>query len=330
VNTVDSDAEPGLSAHDLVNSHGDRVRLLNFGARIASIQLELRDGPRRVTLGYDDPRDYLADRYFLGATVGRYCNRIRDARLPVQGREWRLVPNSGAHQLHGGAGGFHRRFWRLAAGADPCHAEYRLLSPHGDQGYPGALEARVRFAWNDARELAIRYRASTDRPTHVNLSNHSYFTLDGATDVLGHVCSVNADSITDVDPALLPTGRYLGVAGTDVDLRGGASLSRINESPDPRIASAGGMDFNYVLNGKEPAAMVSSPKGDLHLTVTTTCPGLQLYGGQNLGTPFAPCQGLCLETQYFPDSPNQPHFPSTLLMPGHTYRESTVYRFTET
>jgi aldose 1-epimerase len=330
VNAVDSDAEPGLAAHDLVNSHGDRVRLLNFGARIASIELELRHGPRRVTLGYEDPRDYLTDRYFIGATVGRYCNRIRDARLPVHGREWRLVPNNGAHHLHGGAEGFHRRFWRVAAGADRRHAEYELRSPHGDQGYPGALDARVRFEWNDARELAIRYQASTDQPTHVNLSNHSYFTLDGAADVLGHVCSVNADSITEVDQALLPTGRYLDLAGTDLDLRGGAALSRAYESRDPRIASAAGMDFNYVLNGKEPAATVRSPQGDLCLTVSTTCPGLQLYSGQNLGTPFAPCQGLCLETQYFPDSPNQPHFPSTLLMPGDSYRESTVYRFTET
>jgi aldose 1-epimerase len=329
VNRLDSDAEVRLSVHELVNTHGDRVRLLNFGARIASIELELRDGPRRVTLGYEDPRAYLSDPYYLGATVGRYCNRIRDARLPVRGRVWRLVPNSGAHQLHGGAEGFHRRFWQAVGDADLRHAEYRLLSPHGDQGYPGALEARVRFEWNDARELAIRYRATTDRPTHVNLSNHSYFKLDSAADVLGHVCTVNADRITEVDEALLPTGRLLDVAGTAFDLRGEAPLGRVCERRDPRIVNAGGVDFNYVLNGAEPAAIVSTAPGDLSLAVSTTCPGLQFYSGQNLGSPFSPYQGLCLETQYFPDSPNQPHFPSTLLMPGRTYRESTFYRFTQ-
>lgn len=322
-------ARPDLAVHELVNARGDRIRLLNFGARIAAIDLELRGGPRRVTLAYPNKDDVLADRYFLGATIGRYCNRIRNARLPVGDRSWRLLANNGPHQLHGGPEGFHRRFWALGGDANSGHAEYRLCSPHGDQGFPGELEASVRFSWNDARELEIRYSASTDRPTHVNLSNHTYFNLDAAPDVLDHHVSIDADAITEVDAELLPTGDYLPVAGTALDLRKGLSLRRLVESADSRVTNARGADFNYVLNGNDRAAVVRSKGGKLSLSVSTTCPGLHLYGGQNLGAPFLPCQGLCLETQYFPDSPNHPDFPSTLLAPGQIYSESTLYRFVE-
>ncbi|HEX5788949.1 MAG TPA: aldose epimerase family protein [Woeseiaceae bacterium] len=316
--------------HELVNARGDRVQLCSFGARVASIQLELKGGRRQVTLGYPRLADYLDDRYFVGATIGRCANRIRGARLPVGHRCFRLTANDGANQLHGGPNGFHRRYWFVGGGATARHVEYCLQSPDGDAGYPGNLRASVRLSWNDERELSIRYAASTDLPTHVNLTNHTYFNLDGAGfDVLGHRVRIQADSITDVGPELLPTGALLPVEGTALDLRRSTALATLVGSGDRRVALAGGADFNYVLTGEEPAAAVTGSRGDLELEVHTTCPGLQLYSGQNLGAPFAPFAAFCLETQYFPDSPNQPRFPPTLLEPGRLYSESTTYRFFE-
>jgi aldose 1-epimerase len=326
--------DPGLAleTHELLNSQGDRVSLLSFGARVSGIDLELEDGPRRVTLGYSCLPDWVADRYFVGATIGRCSNRIRDARFELDGALHVLMPNEGAHQLHGGPAGFHRRNWRRNGNADPGQAAFSLVSPDGEQGYPGELEATVRYTWNDQRELTVSFSATTNRPTHVNLCNHSYFNLDGAGgDILEHDILIDAESITETDTEFLPTGALADITDTTLDLRNDTRISTLCNSDDPRIANAGGCDFNYVLPGWEgPVARLTSSRGDLVMTVATTCPGLQFYTGQHLGPPFRRFGGLCLETQYFPDTPNQPAFPSTQLVPGQVYTASTTYRFIAT
>lgn len=324
----ESIAEDSLVDRVLRNSRGDRVTLLNFGARLTGIELQLPDGPRNVIVGYDDAADYLTDPYFMGATVGRYCNRIAGARFTLDGVDYALDPNEGKNHLHGGAGGFHNRLWSIDTDVRDDTARFKLKSADGDQGYPGTLEAMVTYRWTDERELVIEVEAETDRPTHVNMTNHAYFNLSADdADVLGHRLQVDSQQILQVNEELLPTGEYLDVAGSGLDLRESVSLRDVNASGHPLVTRTGGLDFNYVLDGSGGRAELESPNGDLCLQLMTTCPGLQVYGGQMLGPPFASNRGMCLESQHFPDTPNQPAFPGTLLAPGERYRQTTRYRF---
>jgi len=312
----------------LHNAHGDRVSVLNFGARLTAVELQLPDGARNVIVGYDDREDYLADPYFMGATVGRFCNRIAGARFILDGVEYSLDANEGRNHLHGGAGGFHNRFWSIDEGVPDDTLRFRLRSEDGDQGYPGSLEAIVTYRWNDDRELLVEVEAETEQPTHVNMTNHAYFNLAAdETDVLGHRLQVDSRQILQVDDELLPTGEFLDVSDTGLDLRRAAALRDVVASEDPLIVRTGGLDFNYVLGDNGGAAMLESPNGDLRLELTTTCPGLQVYGGQMLGAPFGANRGMCLEPQHFPDTPNQPGFPATRLLPGERYSQTTRYRF---
>lgn len=317
-----------LAEQELRNSRGDRVTLLNLGARLTGIELQLPDGPRNVIVGYEDAAGYLTDPYFMGVTVGRYCNRIAGARFILDGVEYSLDANEGRNHLHGGAGGFHSRLWSSEESVPEGTARFRLQSPDGDQGYPGTLEAIVTYRWTDDRELVIELEAETDRPTHVNMTNHAYFNLaSGDADVLGHRLSVDSRQILQVDKALLPTGDYVDVVGSELDLREPLALRDVVGSRHPLIVRTGGLDFNYILDEPGGRAELESPNGDLSLQVMTTCPGLQVYGGHMLGPPFAPNGGMCLEPQHYPDTPNQPDFPGTLLVPGERYRQTTRYRF---
>lgn len=321
-------AAESLTEQVLRNSRGDRVTLLNLGARLTGIELQLPGGPRNVIVGYEDAAGYLNDPYFMGATVGRFCNRIAGARFNLDGVDYSLDANEGRNHLHGGAGGFHSRLWSIDSELRDDTARFRLLSADGDQGYPGTLEAIASFRWTDDRELVIQLEAETDRPTHVNMTNHAYFNLSaGDADVLGHRLHVASRRILQVDEELLPTGDYLDVAGSGLDLRETVSLHEVNASQHPLVMRTGGLDFNYVLDESGGRAELESPNGDLCLQLTTTCPGLQVYGGQMLGPPFAPNRGMCLEPQHFPDTPNQPGFPGTLLAPGERYSQTTRYRF---
>lgn len=319
---------PDPSVHRLVNRRGDEVELLDVGARISSIRLQLDGGPRDVVLNYPDIRGFLDDPYFLGGTIGRFANRIRNATFDIDGKRVTLAQNEGRHHLHGGPDGFHRRRWQTQPGATEQRVDYCLHSPDGDQGYPGNVDAGVRFAWSDDRELEVRYAATTDRPTHVNLTNHAYFNLGANTrDVLDHRVSVNAGDCVDVDASFLPTGVIRSLAGSELDLRTPRTVRELVNGSDARLRAARGADFTYVLSGTAAAATLQSPDGDLELTVHTSCPGIQLYTGQYLSVPFQPYAGLCLETQYFPDSPNHAAFPSTRLDPGRTWTATTTYRF---
>lgn len=316
--------------HVLENRNGDTIRLLNYGARIVSIRLMLAGGPREVVLGLPALEDYLDDTLYLGCTVGRYCNRIARARFAIGGRNFLLAANEGPNLLHGGADGFNQRFWDIVEGATSRCVSFRLRSPHGDQGFPGSIVARADFEWSDDRALSVTYRAETDRATHVNLTNHAYFNLDAtSTDVLEHTLSIRGTAITEIAPDLLPTGTIADISGSDLDLQSPRKVRRIVESNDARVKLARGADFNYVSDGRGTRAELTSGDSRLSLHLESTCPGLQLYTGQHLHEPFRPFAGLCLEPQYFPDSPNQTRFPSTLLLPGGEFCETTQYIFRE-
>ena len=317
-----------LEERVLQNTRGDRITLLNYGASLTRLELQLSDGIRNVILGYEDSADYLTDPYFMGATVGRTCNRIAGARFNLGGVDYSLDANEGENHLHGGAGGFHNRHWSIDTAVPDDTARFRLHSADGDQGYPGTLEAIVTYRWTDERELVMQLEAETDRPTHVNMTNHAYFNLaGGGADVLGHRLQVTSGQILQVSEDLLPTGNFLDVTGTGFDLRKPSTLRDVVGSPHPLVERSGGLDFNYVLGEAGGHAELESPNGNVRLQLTTTCPGLQVYGGQKLGPPFAPHRGLCLEPQHFPDTPNQPTFPGTLLVPGERYSQTTHYRF---
>lgn len=316
----------------LFNAHGDALELLDFGARIRSLTLAMPDGPRNVVLGYPRLEDYLADAYYIGATVGRYANRIGGARFSIDGHEYRLTANEGANHLHGGSEGFDKRFWEIAE-SDASSVTYRLESPDGDQGYPGNVRVETRFELRDTRELAVRFRAVTDAASHVSLTQHAYFNLDGtnagrsASTMLDHGVRIASGRFTPTDAEQIPTGRIESVTGTALDLRSRKRIGDLVASRDPRVRKQRGADFNYALDDRNAAAELTSGRGDLRMSLSTSCPGIQLYTGQHLAAPFERYAGLCLEAQYFPNSPNEPGFPSTLLRPGETYDEFIALEF---
>tara|TARA_B100001059_G_scaffold227243_1_gene256794 strand:- start:1038 stop:2030 length:993 start_codon:yes stop_codon:yes gene_type:complete len=316
-----------LKEQVLQNDHGDRVTLLNFGARLAGIELQLPEGSRNVICGYKNNKDYLDDQYFMGATVGRTCNRIADARFKIDGTEYLLNANEGKNNLHGGSGGFHNRYWAIDETTPEDTCRFVLQSKDGDQGYPGTLDASINYRWTNERELVLVVEAETDKPTHVNMTNHAYFNLSSSGDVLDHRLHVASQQILEVNEELLPTGNLMDISKTALDLQKSTLMRDIVTSKNSLIVRTGGIDFNYVLSNSDIHAELESSNGDLCMRIKTSCPGLQIYGGQKLGTPFSPYDGMCLEPQHFPDTPNIQSFPSTLLMPGERYSQTTSYRF---
>ncbi len=319
------------------------VRITNYGARIASLDAKDRDGRMGdVVLGYNSVEGYGAEgaaKTYFGAIVGRYGNRIRGGRFSIDGHAYQIPLNNGANALHGGPHGFDDRVW---TGKEiPDGVEMSLLSKDGDMGFPGTLTVHVRYTLvGDA--LHIDYAATTDKPTVVNLTNHAYFNLsgDGSGTILGEAMQIDADEYTPVDAGLIPVGGAKPVAGTPFDFNTPTAIgARINDANE-QLKLAGGYDHNWILRGRngemKQAARVYDPKTGRVLTVSTTEPGVQFYSGNALtgaykgktGAVYARYTGFCLETQHYPDSPNQPAFPSTLLKPGVTMRSETVYAFT--
>jgi aldose 1-epimerase len=321
-----------------------RVAVTSFGAYIVSIVAPDRDGKMaQVTLGHDDLAGYLGDPGYLGAVVGRYANRIAGGTFEIGGRTCTLARNNGPNHLHGGPTGFGRRLWtpRVVGGPDGDALELTYVSADGEEGYPGTLTATVVYSLTGDGGLRLDYTATTDAPTVVNVTNHAYFNLagEGSGDVLGHVLQVEADAFTPVDQTLIPTGELRPVEGTPFDFREPTPIGARIDAEDPQLRTGGGYDHNFVINGTpgelRPAATVYEPASGRVLEVLTTQPGVQFYSGNFLdgsivgpsGKAYEKRGGLCLETQHFPDSPNQPDFPSTLLEPGETYEETTVFRF---
>ena len=298
---------------------GVRVRVLSYGGIVQSAEVPDRDGNTAdVVLGFADLDGYVAhpEPYF-GALVGRYANRIAGGRFPLDGRTYALAPNEGPNTLHGGARGFDKRVWDVAAVEEGVRLS--RVSPHGEEGFPGRLEMSVTYTLDGSGALRIVYEAVTDAPTVLNPTNHSYFNLSGSGHAGGHELRLAASRITPVDAGLIPTGGFDDVTDTRFDFRRARKVGS-------------GYDHNYVTDkgvteAAEKVAELYDPASGRVLTVATTEPGLQLYTADHLGEPFAPGDGIALETQHFPDSPNRPGFPSTVLRPGEVFRSETVYGF---
>ena len=295
-----------------------------------------------VVLGFDTLGEYVAKSPYFGALIGRYANRIAKGRFTLDGQTYKLATNNGPNHLHGGVRGFDKQLWNakpLMLKSGPA-LELTLFSPSGQEGYPGNLNVRVRYTWENDNALRIDYRAVTDAPTIVNLTNHSYFNLRGAGlgTILDHQLRLNAQNYTPIDPTSIPFGELASVAGTPFDFRSFHTLGeRIGEN-NTQLKNGQGYDHNFVLNGKSGtlrlAATVREATSGREMRVYTTEPGLQLYSGNFLdglkgkyGRVYPRRSGFCLEAQVFPDAPNHPNFPSATLRPGQTYRQTTIYRF---
>jgi aldose 1-epimerase len=299
---------------------GVRVRILSYGGIVQSVEVPDRDGRTAdVVLGFAGLDGYLEHSGpYLGAFVGRYANRIAGGRFELDGLTYALAPNNAPNSLHGGENGFDKRVWDMAP-AGEHGVRLSRVSAHGEEGFPGRLEVSATYSLDGSGALRIAYEAVTDAPTIVNLTNHSYFNLAGSGNAGGHELRIAASRFTPVDADLIPTG-VAEVADTRFDFR------------EARKVGAG-YDHNFVLDkgitgDAVEVAELFDPSSGRVLTVATTEPGLQLYTADHLSEPFAPGDGIALETQHFPDSPNRPEFPSTVLRPGETYRSQTVYGFT--
>ena len=336
-----------IEAVTLKAGHGVSARIINYGATLQALLLPDREGRSAdVVLGYDDLAGYVAKPQFFGATVGRYANRIAGAKFTLDGKTYSLAANNGPNALHGGTKGFDKVVWTIGEVKSGPVASVTLAytSRDGEEGYPGTLKAAVTYSLDDERTLTTRYEATTDRPTIVNLTNHSLFNLAGvpaARSVLDHRLMINADAYTPVDATLIPTGEITSVAGTPFDFRRGMAIgARIRDANDAQIAIGRGSDHNFVLRGgvteaPKLAARVEDPVSGRVIELYTTEPGVQVYTGNFLdGTTvgkshvvYRQGDGLALEPQKFPDSPNRAAFPSARLDPGKTYRQTSYYRF---
>ncbi|MGV9573151.1 aldose epimerase family protein, partial [Streptomyces nigra] len=300
---------------------GVRVRVLSYGGIVQSLEVPDRDGRTAdVVLGFADLDGYVTHPGpYLGALIGRYANRIAGGRFPLDGVTYALDPNTPPNSLHGGARGFDKRVWDVA----PVEHGLRLtrVSPHGEEGFPGRLEVTATYTLEDGGALRFVYEAVTDAPTVVNLTNHSYFNLagGGSGDAGGHELRLDASRFTPVDADLIPTGVLEDVTGTRFDFR---QARKVGSGYDHNFA----LDKGVTKDAREVAELYDPSSGRV-LTVSTTEPGLQLYTADQIEEPFSPGDGVALETQHFPDSPNRPDFPSTVLRPGEVYRSETVYAF---
>lgn len=318
-----------------------QVSVLSYGATVRSMLVPFRDASVDVTLGFDTLGEYESDRCFIGPVVGRFANRIARGRFTVDGVEYRLPVNDGPNHLHGGPHGFHRALWNARVGTGEFGATVELdhRSPALDQGYPGALDVRTTFALTGENELIIAYDARAGAPTHVNLTWHGYVNLGGhdSADVRDHELKLAASSFTPVDETQIPTGEFRPVSGTPFDFTRPRTL-RQSLGSDEQLLIGAGYDHNFVIDrasSRELAfvARVVEPGTQRWMEIRSTEPGVQLYLGQHLtgrgkgGAPYSAHSGLALETQHFPNTPNQPAFPSTLLRPGERFSSRTVYRF---
>jgi aldose 1-epimerase len=331
-----------VHAWTLENAAGMRVRLIDYGAAIVSIEVPDADGRLTdIALGFDTFDDYVAHRGCLGAVVGRFANRIAHARFSLDGRDYALRPRGGAHHLHGGPDGFDRVVWHGEWVIPGRSVRFTRRSPDGEEGYPGNCDVTVTYTLADDAALTVAYAATTDAPTPINLSQHTYFNLAGhdSGSILDHEVTIVASHFTPVDDTLIPTGEVRSVDGTALEFRRPVRIGARIDSGEEQMRIAGGYDHNFVLDrtgrGLELAARVRDPRSGRTLEVSTTEPGVQFYTGNFLdgsqvgkgGHVYHRRAGFCLETQHFPDSPNQPSFPDTILRPGQPFESTTVFRF---
>ncbi len=325
----------------LTNASGMRVALLSLGCIIQSIEVPDRDGAfANVALGFGRFEDYLTNHPFFGCVAGRYANRIAGGRFELDGQRYDLVVNQEPNTLHGGKKGFDKFVWNAAPLMDDrIGVAFHRISPDGEQGFPGTLDVTVTYVLTDRNALLIDYRATTDKPTVVNLTNHCYFNLagEGNGSIETHRLQIHANAFTPVDATLIPTGELRPVAGTPFDFRFGKQVGQGLRSDDEQIQRGLGFDHNFVLDGEglKDAAMLAHPASGRTMAVQTTKPGVQFYAGNHLngawygpsGRSYRQSDGLALETQYFPNTPNEPSFPSAVLRPGEDYHHQTILTF---
>lgn len=336
-----------MHLYTLTNANGVEARVTNYGGIIVSLRVPDAQGQfDDIVLGYDALASYLDETPYFGAIIGRYGNRIGGAQFELDDSTYTLAANDGPNHLHGGVKGFDKVIWD----AEPFEDErgtgliLTYTSPDGQEGYPGQLNATVTYLLTDENELIFDYEATTDKATPVNLTQHTYFNLagDGSGDILDHQMMINADAFTPVDSTLIPTGELRPVEGTPFDFRQPTAIGARIDADNEQIRFGPGYDHNFVLNRADAlaasltlAARVTEPRSGRVMEVFTTEPGIQFYSGNFLdgsltgkgGVAYEHRTGFCLETQHFPDSPNKPGFPSTILRPGETYHSRTVYKF---
>ncbi len=331
-----------VEEYTLTNAHGMKAKVITYGAILTELDVPDKDGKfADVVLGFDDLKGYLTKHPYFGATVGRVANRVAKGKFSLDGKDYTLATNNGPNALHGGEKGFDKRVWK----AEPVElkkgaaVKFTYKSADGEEGYSGNLTATVTYTLTDKNELRLDYTGTTDKATPVNLTNHSYFNLSGPAsgDILGHEMTIVAQKFTPTDDTLIPTGELKAVKGTPFDF---TTPTPIGKHLDELKGNPGGYDLNYVLSdvddkGASLAARVRDPKSGRVMEVYTTEPGIQFYTGNFLdgtnkgkgGTVYKKHQGFCLEAQHFPDSVNHKDFPSTILQPGKTYKQLTVYQF---
>lgn len=334
----------GRSIEELVltNGRGLEVRATDYGCIITALSVPDRQGQLAdVVHGFDALEPYLQRHPYFGSVVGRVANRVANARFTLDGTVCHLTANHGPHHIHGGLNGFDRKIWSWRSMPDGTGIVFSAVSDDGEEGYPGRLAVEITYALTGDDALRIVYTATTDRPTPVNLTQHTYFNLagHGSGDVLTHELTVNADRYTPIDSTLIPTGEIASVEGTPLDFRDPAPIGARVDDPHPQLRYARGYDHNFVLNrtgeGLHRAARLSHPASGRTLEIATSEPGLQVYTANLLdgtvtgkgGVAYRTRSGICLETQHYPDAPNKPHFPSIIVRPGETYRAETVFRF---
>ena len=335
------DGQP-VTLFTLTNASGASVGVIEYGGIVVSLNVPDRDGNLGdVVLGFDTLDAYLADNPYFGAITGRYANRIAGGKFEIDGTTFQLPVNNGPNSLHGGIKGFDKVIWKGTPTASGDGVSFAYVSQDGEEGYPGTLEAAVTYTWTDSNELRIDYEASTDKPTVINLTNHSYFNLKdgGASSMLDHVLMINASHYTPVDATSIPIGEVASLDGSPLDFREPTAIGARIEEEDEQLGFGAGYDHNYVIDrdadGLALAATVSEPDSGRVMNVLTAEPGVQFYSGNFLDghhigkgrVSYQRRSGFCLETQHYPDSPNQPDFPSTVLRPGETYKTTTVYKF---
>jgi len=333
-----------------LSNAGMTARIINYGAILQSVVVPDRAGRRAdVALGYADMTGYIKAPNYFGATVGRYANRIKGATFSIGGKAYRLAANNGPNALHGGVAGFDKHLWQIVdtASGPTAHVTLRYVSPDGEEGYPGTLTATATYSLNERDELTVDYRATTDKPTIVNISNHAYWNLAGegsGRSILDQLLTIPADSYTPVDDTQIPTGEFRSVAGTPFDFRTPKPIGRdIRNGHDTQLMTGRGYDHNWVI-GRQPAAAprlvarVEEPRSGRILEILSAEPGIQFYSGNfldgsvvgKMGHIYRQGDGLALEPQLFPDTPNRPDFGSARLDPGQTYENHIVYRFITT
>jgi len=329
--------------YTLTNAHGLKAQVMTYGAIVTSLEVPDKKGQLGdIVLGYDNLQDYIKETPYFGAIVGRYGNRIGKGKFTLDGVTYTLATNNDENHLHGGVKGFDKVVWddQPVWRPDGVGVTLSYLSRDGEEGYPGNLKVTVTYILTNNDELRIEYQATTDKATPVNITHHGYFNFTGAErDILGHELMLNADRFTPVDAGLIPTGELRPVAGTPMDFTKATAIGARIENDYEQIQFGGGYDHNWVLNkdGKDMtlAAVVYERTSGRVMKVYTAEPGIQFYAGNFLdgtltgkeGKVYKRRYGFCLETQHFPDSPNKPDFPSTILRPGQKYETTTIYRF---